>query len=65
MTSSIALDEIDVSHPALYRDDGWRDVFARLRREAPVNYCADSRYGPYWSLSCYNDIMGVELDHGT
>jgi cytochrome P450 len=65
VTNSIALDEIDVSHPALYRDDGWRDVFAQLRREAPVHYCADSRYGPYWSLSCYDDIMQVELDHGT
>lgn len=59
------LDQIDVSDPALYQSDTWQDVFARLRREAPVHRCMDSPYGPYWSLSCYDDMMRVELDHGT
>jgi cytochrome P450 len=62
---AIALDQIDVSDPALYQDDTWQAVFARLRREAPVHYCPDSPHGPYWSLSCYDEIMQVELDHGT
>jgi hypothetical protein len=38
---------IDVSDPQLYREDSWRPVFARLRREDPVHYQADSPYGPY------------------
>jgi cytochrome P450 len=38
---------------------------ACLRREAPVHYCAESPYGPYWSVTRYNDIMTVELDHAT
>ena len=50
---------------AIYEQDTWQPLFARLRREAPVHYCAESRYGPYWSVTRYNDIMTVELDHAT
>jgi cytochrome P450 len=59
------LGSIDVSDPALYEQDTWRPLFARLRREAPVHYCRESRYGPYWSVTRYHDIMAVELDHAT
>ena len=73
MTAAIAAREslaqplaaIDVSDPGLYEQDTWRPLFARLRREAPVHYCAASPYGPYWSVTRYNDIMTVELDHAT
>ena len=59
------LASIDVSDPSLYEQDTWRPLFARLRREAPVHYCAGSPYGPYWSVTRYDDIMTVELDHAT
>ena len=59
------LADIDVSDPKLYEDDVWRPLFARLRREAPVHYCRQSRYGPFWSIARYQDIMAVELDHAT
>ena len=59
------LEVIDVSDPKLYADDVWRPLFARLRREAPVHYCRQSRYGPFWSITRYRDIMAVELDHAT
>jgi cytochrome P450 len=59
------LSAIDVSNPAVYQQDTWQPLFARLRREAPVHYCAESPYGPYWSVTRYNDIMAVELDHAT
>jgi cytochrome P450 len=62
---SIPLSEIDVSNPQLYADDTWGPLFARLRREAPVHYCCQSAYGPYWSVTRYDDIMAVELDHAT
>jgi cytochrome P450 len=55
----------DVSDPALYEQDTWQPVFARMRRETPVAYCPESPYGPYWSVTRYDDIMAVELDHGT
>src|SRR5262245_36288793 len=61
--AAIPLSEIDVSNPQLYADDTWGQLFARLRREAPVHYCCKSAYGPYWSVTRYSDIMAVELDH--
>ncbi|MDZ7669453.1 MAG: cytochrome P450 [Gammaproteobacteria bacterium] len=40
-------------------------IFERMRAEAPVHYCADSPYGPFWSLTRYHDIMAVDKDHET
>jgi cytochrome P450 len=54
---------IDVSDPRLYQDDTWRPLFARLRRDDPVHYCSASPFGPYWSITRYDDIFAVELDH--
>jgi cytochrome P450 len=59
------LEDIDVSDPKLYEDDAWHPLFARLRRDAPIHYCRESRYGPYWSVTRYHDIMAVEVDHAT
>ena len=59
------LDSIDVSDPQLYQDDTWRPLFAKLRRNDPVHYCEASPYGPYWSVTRYDDIFTVELDHET
>jgi cytochrome P450 len=59
------LGTIDVSDPGIYEQDIWQPLFARLRRDAPVHYHAESRYGPYWSVTRYNDIMTVELDYAT
>jgi cytochrome P450 len=61
----IDLDRIDVSDPRLYRDHAHAPYFARLRREDPVHYCADSRFGPYWSVTRYKDIMQVDVDWQT
>ena len=61
----LPLQDLDVSDPALYQNDNWHGYFARLRREDPVHYCPDSPYGPYWSVTRYDDIMKVELDHAT
>lgn len=60
---AMPLDAIDVSDPGLYQQDCFYELFARLRREDPVHFCADSPYGPYWSVTRYDDIMKVELDH--
>jgi cytochrome P450 len=62
--SSIPLEQIDVSDPQLYQDDTWYPYFERLRRDDPVHWCPDSRYGPYWAVSKYRDIMQVEVNHG-
>jgi len=59
----IPLDAIDVSNPSLYQQDLHWDYFKRLRQEEPVHYCADSPYGPYWSVTKYSDIMMVDSDY--
>ncbi|HEX7742509.1 MAG TPA: cytochrome P450 [Sphingobium sp.] len=60
---SIPLDQIDVSHPDLWSTDSHWPYFERLRREEPVHYCRDSLYGPYWSITKYNDILAVDTNH--
>ena len=57
------IDAVDVSDPSLYETDSWRPIFARLRSEAPVHYCADSAFGPYWSITRFEDIMAVDSNH--
>tara|TARA_R110002110_G_scaffold98644_3_gene252402 strand:+ start:862 stop:2121 length:1260 start_codon:yes stop_codon:yes gene_type:complete len=57
------LDKINVSDPDLFLNDTVGEYFARLRRDDPVHYCADSAYGPYWSITKYNDIMAVDTNH--
>lgn len=35
-------------------------MFAQLRRNAPVHYCADGQFGPFWSINRYDDIVAIE-----
>lgn len=61
--ADIPLAELDVSHPSLFQSDKAGLLFERLRREDPVHYCAESRYGPYWSITKFNDIVAVDTNH--
>lgn len=54
------LDVLDPSEPQRFTDSSAHAMFERLRREAPVHYCANSRYGPFWSISRYEDIVEIE-----
>ena len=60
---SVSLDEIDVSRPELMQSDTHWGYFERLRKEDPVHYCKDSLFGPYWSITKFNDIMEIEKHH--
>lgn len=62
---SIPLAELNVAQPELFEQDLQWAYFDRLRNEAPVHYCSDSQEGPYWSVSCYEDIKVVDTDHDT
>jgi len=57
---SIPLDKIDVSDSELFETDTHWGYFERLRDEDPVHYCAESDFGPYWSITRYEDIVHVE-----
>ena len=63
LARTIPLDDMHPGDPKLFQDDVWMPYFARLRREDPVHYCKDSRFGPYWSVTKYKDIMTVETSH--
>jgi len=60
---SIPLEQFDPGDPELFRSDTFWPYFDRLRREDPVHYCKDSVFGPYWSVTKYNDIMDIETNH--
>ena len=38
-------------------------VFDRLRQEAPVHYTAESQFGPYWSVTRFEDVKYVDTHH--
>ena len=61
--NSIPLEDFDLTEPMLYhRNEHW-GFFKRLRDEDPVHYTADSRYGPFWSITRYEDILAVDSNH--
>jgi len=60
---SLPLDKIDPAHPELFRSDTFWPYFDRLRKEDPVHYSESEIFGPYWSITKYNDIMEIETNH--
>ncbi len=54
------LAQIDVSDPRLFQDDIYHPYFARLRDEDPVHYRSNGKYGSFWSVTKFKDIMAVE-----
>jgi cytochrome P450 len=62
---SMPLADIDVSDPTLYESDAHWPYFERLRNEAPVHFCNGSAFGPFWSITRYDDILAVDKDHET
>jgi cytochrome P450 len=61
--SSTPLEQFNPGDPELFRTDTFWPYFDRLRQEDPVHYCKDSMFGPYWSITKYNDIMDIETNH--
>src|SRR5260370_19963954 len=61
--SSIPLEQFNPGDPELFRTDTFWPYFDRLRQEDPVHYCKDSMFGPYWSVTKYNDILDIETNH--
>ncbi len=61
---SMPLDKIDPANPQYFVDNTVEHYFARLRRDAPIHYCHSPIFGPYWSVTKYQDIMSVDTNHG-
>ena len=60
---SIPLAEINVSDSRLFEADTFWPYFERLRAEDPVHYCAESDFGPFWSVTKFDDIKFVDSNH--
>ncbi|MGL5442152.1 MAG: cytochrome P450, partial [[Mycobacterium] stephanolepidis] len=61
--ADVPLSEIDMSNPFMYRQGRWQSYFKRLRDEAPVHFQAKSAFGPFWSITRYEDILYVDKNH--
>lgn len=60
---TVALEDIDLSNPFLFRQHQWNAYSKRLRDECPVHYQANSPFGPFWSVTRYKDIVFVDKNH--
>jgi cytochrome P450 len=61
--NAIPLSELNVAQQSLFQTDTLWPYFERLRKEDPVHYCGESEFGPYWSITKYDDIMAVDTNH--
>ena len=59
----LPLADLNPAQAALFANDSQWGYFERLRSEAPVHYCKDSDFGPYWSVTKYLDIKYVDTHH--
>jgi len=60
---AMPLEDLNPGDPELFRTNSHWPYFERLRAEQPVHWCRDSEFGPYWSVTRYNDIMTVDTNH--
>ena len=57
------LEQIDVSRSERFEAGTHWPFFERLRREDPVHFCPQSDFGPFWSITRYDDIMAVDVNN--
>ncbi|RIJ30527.1 cytochrome P450 [Henriciella mobilis] len=57
------IESVDPSEAALFEHNLHHEVFRRLRHEDPVHFLPDSPFGPYWSITKFNDIVTVDSNH--
>ena len=62
------LDQIDIGNLDLWSDGPPHEIFARLRREAPVHWSPLADYpdeGGFWSITRAEDVRAISLDWKT
>ena len=60
---TLPLAEVNPAKAERFQADIIWPYFERLRREDPVHFTAESEFGPYWSITRWNDIMAVDTNH--
>lgn len=59
----VALEDINMSDSYIFEAQKHFEYFERLRKEDPVHYCKDGEFGPFWSVTKFNDIVAVDTNH--
>ncbi len=57
------INEYDISNWFIMQNDAIWPYMERLRKEEPVHYTPESRYGPFWSITRFHDIKWVDTNH--
>ncbi|KRB40984.1 cytochrome P450 [Phenylobacterium sp. Root700] len=57
------LENLNPAQMDRFRNGTHWSVFERLRREDPVHFTRESEFGPYWSITKWNDILAVDTNH--
>lgn len=57
-----ALAELDPGNGDWFEQDKELRVFERLRRQSPVHLTEESQFGPYWSITRFEDVKYVDTN---
>jgi cytochrome P450 len=57
------IEALDPAQPDLFAADAMWPIFERLRAEDPVHLADSPAYGPFWSVTRWDDIMAVDSNH--
>ncbi|MFU8816254.1 MAG: cytochrome P450 [Pseudomonadales bacterium] len=60
---SIPLEQLNPAQGVLFQNDAHWPYFERLRKESPVHFTPESEFGAYWSVTKYQDIKHVDMNH--
>ena len=60
---ALPLEELNPGNADRFQTGAIWPVFERLRAEDPVHFTPDSEFGPYWSITKWDDIMAVDTNH--
>ena len=61
--ADVPLENINPAWNRLFQEDRQWEYFERLRAESPVHFNESEVAGRYWSLTRYDDIKAVDIDH--
>ena len=59
----VSLADLNITDPEVWRQGKYWDRFERMRKEAPLHWTEDSFAGGFWSVTRYEDIMAIDIDH--
>ncbi len=61
---AMPIEQIDPATADYFENDTVGHYFERLRRDDPVHHAHSPLFGPYWSVTRFQDIMHVDTNHG-